>query len=53
MPLKVMLPVLSVISIAIISKVVINKAGSAISNGREPRSCLGRVFKFKLGSLTQ
>jgi hypothetical protein len=28
-------------------------AGSAISNGREPRSCLGRVIKFKLGSLTQ
>ncbi len=24
-----------------------------ISNGREPRSCLGRVFKLKLGSLTQ
>ncbi len=25
-------------------------AGSAISNGREPRSCLGRVFNIKLGS---
>ncbi len=24
-------------------------AGSAISNGREPKSCLGRVFNFKLG----
>ncbi len=23
-------------------------AGSALSNGREPRSCLGRVFNFKL-----
>jgi len=23
--------------------------GSAISNGREPKSCLGRVFNFKLG----
>jgi len=26
-------------------------SGSAISNGREPRSCLGRVFNIKLGSL--
>jgi hypothetical protein len=25
-------------------------AGSGITNGREPRSCLGRVFNFKLGS---
>jgi hypothetical protein len=25
------------------------KAGSAITNGREPRSCLGRVFNSKLG----
>ncbi len=25
------------------------KPGSAITNGREPRSCLGRVFNFKLG----
>ncbi len=24
--------------------------GSAISNGREPRSCLGQVFNIKLGS---
>jgi hypothetical protein len=24
--------------------------GSAISNGTEPRSCLGRVFNIKLGS---
>jgi hypothetical protein len=24
------------------------KSGSAISKGREPRSCLGRVFNFKL-----
>jgi len=24
--------------------------GSAITNGREPSSCLGRVFNFKLGS---
>ncbi len=23
--------------------------GSAITNGREPRSCLGRVFNSKLG----
>ncbi len=29
------------------------ESGSTISNGGEPRSCLGRVFKFKLGSLTQ
>ncbi len=26
--------------------------GSAITNGREPRSCLCRVFNFKLGSFT-
>ncbi len=26
------------------------KAGSDITNRREPRSCLGRVFNFKLGS---
>ncbi len=26
------------------------EAGSAITNGREARSCLGRVFNFKLGS---
>jgi len=26
------------------------QSGSAISNGREPRSCLGRVFNIKLGS---
>ena len=25
------------------------KAGSAKVNGREPKSCLGRVFNFKLG----
>jgi hypothetical protein len=28
-------------------------SGSAISNGREHRSCLGRVFKLKSGSMTQ
>ncbi len=28
------------------------KTGSAITNGREPRSCLGRVFNFKIGSFT-
>jgi hypothetical protein len=33
-----MLLPLSVISIVIIIKVVISKAGSAISNGKEPRS---------------
>jgi hypothetical protein len=27
-------------------------AGCAIPNGREPRSCLGRVFNFKLDSFT-
>ncbi len=27
----------------------IDIAGSAITNGREPRSCLGRVFNSKLG----
>jgi hypothetical protein len=26
--------------------------GSAKSNGREPRCCLGRVINFKLGSFT-
>jgi hypothetical protein len=26
-------------------------AGSAISNGREPKSCLGRVFNSKLGRI--
>ncbi len=26
-------------------------AGSAITNGREPRSCLGRVFNSKLGCI--
>ena len=26
--------------------------GSTITNRREPRSCLGRVFNFKLGSFT-
>ncbi len=25
---------------------------SMITNGREPRSCLGRVFNLKLGSFT-
>ena len=25
------------------------EAGSAKANGREPKSCLGRVFNFKLG----
>ncbi len=25
-------------------------SGSAINNGREPRSCLGQVFNFKLAS---
>jgi hypothetical protein len=31
------------------STAVEHSTGSAISNGREPRSCLGRVFNFKLG----
>ncbi len=26
-----------------------DESGSAITNGREPRSCLGRVFNSKLG----
>ncbi len=26
-----------------------NEPGSSITNGREPRSCLGQVFKFTLG----
>jgi hypothetical protein len=25
------------------------RAGSAKASGREPKSCLGRVFNFKLG----
>jgi hypothetical protein len=28
------------------------QAGSTITNGREPRSCLGRVSNCKLGSYT-
>ncbi len=28
-----------------------NKPGSVISNGREPKSCLGRVFNSKLGHI--
>jgi hypothetical protein len=28
-----------------------DKAGSVITNGREPRSCLGRVFNSKLGRI--
>jgi len=27
----------------------LQKAGSAKANGREPKSCLGRVFNFKVG----
>jgi hypothetical protein len=27
-----------------------NKLGSPKANGREPKSCLGRVFNFKLDS---
>jgi hypothetical protein len=30
-------------------EVLYARAGSAITNGREPRSCLGRVFNSKLG----
>jgi hypothetical protein len=30
----------------------LGNSGSAITNGREPRSCLGQVFNFKLGSYT-
>jgi hypothetical protein len=26
-----------------------HKPGSAKANGKEPKSCLGRVFNFKLG----
>jgi hypothetical protein len=29
----------------------IARVGSPQANGREPRSCLGRVFNFKLGCL--
>jgi hypothetical protein len=28
------------------------KTGSSKANGRKPRSCLGRVFNFKLGCFT-
>jgi hypothetical protein len=31
---------------------IVKATGSVITNGREPRSCLGRVFNFKLGSFT-
>ncbi len=30
------------------SNIISHYPGSAISNGREPKSCLGRVFNFKL-----
>ncbi len=30
---------------------IYNNAGSVISNGREPKSCLGRVFNYKLGHI--
>ncbi len=39
----------AMLSAAIQRIVVLVIAGSEISNGREPRSCLGRVFNFKLG----
>jgi hypothetical protein len=26
-------------------------SGSAVTNGREPKCCLGRVFNFKLGRI--
>jgi hypothetical protein len=29
----------------------LSHSGSAITNGREPRSCLGRVFNSKLGCI--
>ncbi len=29
------------------------KTGSSKANGRKPRSCLGRVFNFKLGCFTK
>jgi hypothetical protein len=35
----------------IITNVSQTKPGSAISYGREPRSCLSRVFNFKLDSI--
>jgi len=31
---------------------LLDPSGSSISNGREPKSYLGRVFNFKLGSFT-
>ncbi len=33
----------------VIVKIAIIAMGSAKANGREPKSCLGRVFNFKLG----
>ncbi len=41
-PICVLSPKVAKVSVAI----------SCITNGREPRSCLGRVFNFKLGSFT-
>ncbi len=29
---------------------ILDSAGSVKANGREPKSCLGRVFHFKIGS---
>ncbi len=31
--------------------VALPKAGSAMTNGREPKSCLGQVFNSKLGHI--
>ncbi len=31
------------------SNILQDSAGSTISNGREPKSCLSQVFNFKLG----
>jgi hypothetical protein len=33
-------------------KLFFDCAGSTITNGREPRGCLGRVFNYKLGCIT-
>jgi hypothetical protein len=42
------------LNLVMLSGVMLNvvapgKAGNTKANGREPKSCLGRVFNFKLG----
>jgi hypothetical protein len=40
-----------IISVTIFLGTASVNPGSTVTNGREPRSCLGRVFNFKLGCI--